>query len=59
MRFASVGLLMTGPLFVAAALIPEDGMTAFALIVIGGFLFVAGAIFAGAVAICDTLRMRG
>lgn len=58
MRFAGTGLLIIGALVAAAAMAVEDSGGALIAVVAGGFLFLAGAVFAASAGIQDAIGRK-
>lgn len=59
MRFAGVGLLILGALIAIAALGAETAGQALLAVTAGGFIFLAGAVFAASAGIQDAIKRRG
>lgn len=58
MRIVGTGLLVLGALVGISALASEDASSAMLALTAGGFLFVAGAVFAGSAGIQDAIKRR-
>ncbi|EZP79533.1 hypothetical protein BV97_03970 [Novosphingobium resinovorum] len=58
MRFAGVGLLIAGGLVGVGSLGTETAASALIALTAGGFMFVAGAVFAAGAGIQDAIKRR-
>lgn len=58
MRLAGIGLLLVGGLVGLGSIGAEDITTAQFALTLGGFLFVAGAVFAASAGIQDAIKRR-
>lgn len=58
MRFAGVGLLILGALLGCGALLGGSVAESLLVLTAGGFIFVAGAVFAASAGIQDAIKRR-